>query len=79
MSSVTTERDYDVVVLGAGSGRSVLSEELAHLRTAIIDCGPYGGTCLNRGCIPTKMFLHVAEVAGSLPELSRLGVDARVD
>jgi len=79
VSGMTTVRSYDVVVLGAGSGRSVLSEELAHLRTAIIDCGPYGGTCLNRGCIPTKMFLHVAEVAGSLPDLSRLGVDAHVD
>lgn len=74
-----TVREYDVVVLGAGSGRVVLSRELGHLRTAIVDSGPYGGTCLNRGCIPSKMFLHVAEVAGSLPGLNRLGVEAHVD
>ena len=74
-----TTRHYDIVVLGAGSGRMVLDEQFQGLRTAIIDHGPYGGTCLNRGCIPSKMFLHVAESAASVPELARLGVDARVD
>lgn len=73
------ERHYDVLVLGAGSGRMVLDESLAHLRTAIVDEGPYGGTCLNRGCIPSKMFLHVADLAAAVPDAARLGLDAHVD
>jgi len=54
---------YDLVILGAGSGNMIAGHEFSHLRVAIVDRGPFGGTCLNRGCIPSKMYLHTAEVA----------------
>ncbi|MEI2776989.1 MAG: mycothione reductase [Tetrasphaera sp.] len=78
--SASGDEHYDILVLGAGSGRMVLDEAVVSGRhTAIVDPGPYGGTCLNRGCIPTKMFLHVAGAAHGVPDLARLGVDAHVD
>ncbi|WP_299055976.1 mycothione reductase [uncultured Nocardioides sp.] len=56
---------YDLVILGAGSGNMIAGHDFSHLRVAIVDRGPFGGTCLNRGCIPSKMYLHTAEVAHS--------------
>ena len=70
---------FDLVVVGAGSGNSLLTPELADLRVAIVERGDFGGTCLNRGCIPSKMLVHVADVAQSARHADRLGVDARVD
>ena len=46
-----------------------------HRRVAIIDSGVFGGTCLNRGCIPTKMFAYPSQLAASTAKASRLGVD----
>jgi mycothione reductase len=53
---------YDVVVLGAGSGNMVIDERFASKRVALVDSGDVGGTCLNRGCIPSKMFVHTADL-----------------
>lgn len=73
-------RHYDLLVIGAGSGRMVLNEAVVSGRhTAIVDAGPYGGTCLNRGCIPSKMLVHAAEVAATVRDAARFGVDARVE
>ncbi|MEU8589267.1 mycothione reductase [Streptomyces sp. NPDC048664] len=72
-------RHYDLVVLGAGSGNMLLDERLAHLRTAIVEPGRFGGTCLNRGCIPSKMFVVAAEAAENARAAARLGVRASVD
>lgn len=54
---------YDVVVLGAGPGGYIAAIKAgrAGLKTALIEKDSLGGTCLNRGCIPTKHFLHVAD------------------
>ena len=70
---------FDLVVVGAGSGNSLLTPELEHLNVAIVERGDFGGTCLNRGCIPSKMLVHVADVAQSARHADRLGVAARVD
>lgn len=71
--------DVDIAVIGSGSGNSLLTDELADRTFAIIEGGDvFGGTCLNVGCIPTKMYVHVAEVATALREGGRLGVDATV-
>ena len=54
---------YDLAIIGTGSGNSILDEHYANKRVAICEQGTFGGTCLNVGCIPTKMFVYVAEVA----------------
>lgn len=54
---------YDIAIIGTGSGNSILDERYASKRAAICEQGTFGGTCLNVGCIPTKMFVYAAEVA----------------
>lgn len=71
---------FDLMILGSGSGNSILDERFADWKVAIVDKGvgsrgSFGGTCLNVGCIPTKMFVHTADVAGSPEAGARLGVD----
>ncbi|MFW6773856.1 mycothione reductase [Nocardioides sp. CPCC 205120] len=70
---------YDVVVLGAGSGNTIVDDRFSHLRVAIVERGPYGGTCVNRGCIPSKMFVHAAEVASAALRGPALGLRTRHD
>ncbi|MDX3761896.1 mycothione reductase [Streptomyces sp. AK02-04a] len=67
-------RHYDLVVLGAGSGNMLLNEEFDHLETAIVEPDRFGGTCLNRGCIPSKMFVIAADAAEDARAAERLGV-----
>ena len=69
---------FDLVIVGAGSGNSLLTPELEDRRVAIVERGDFGGTCLNRGCIPSKMLVHVADVAESVRHSGRLGVTAHV-
>ncbi|HVW44730.1 MAG TPA: mycothione reductase [Amycolatopsis sp.] len=66
---------YDLVIVGTGSGNSILDPRFADWKTAIVEKGVFGGTCLNVGCIPTKMFVHTADVAATPSVSSRLGVD----
>ncbi|WIX78721.1 mycothione reductase [Amycolatopsis carbonis] len=66
---------YDLVVVGTGSGNSILDDRFTHLKTAIVEKGAFGGTCLNVGCIPTKMFVYTADVAATPSHSSRFGVD----
>ncbi|MEX5637500.1 mycothione reductase [Parafrankia sp. FMc2] len=70
---------YDLIVLGAGSGNMLPGDDLRHLRTAIVEPDRFGGTCLNRGCIPTKMFVVAAEAASNARAAARLGIHATVD
>ena len=60
-----SETHYDLIVIGSGSGLNVASAAVNQLgwRVAIIEKEPVGGTCLNRGCIPSKMVIHAADVA----------------
>ncbi len=73
-----TARSFDLVIVGTGSGNSIVGPEFDGWSVAIIERGVFGGTCLNRGCIPTKMFVYVADLAESLRHASRLGLDAQV-
>lgn len=69
--------DVDIAVIGSGSGNSLLTDDLSDRSFAMIEGGSvFGGTCLNVGCIPTKMYVHVAEIATMVREGGRLGVDA---
>ena len=70
---------YDLAIIGTGSGNSILDERYEQMSVAICEQGVFGGTCLNVGCIPTKMFVYAAEVAQVVDESSRFGVDAHID
>ena len=71
---------YDVVILGGGSGgyACALRAVQLGLRVALIEKDKVGGTCLHRGCIPTKALLHAAEVADSTRESEQFGVIAEL-
>jgi mycothione reductase len=70
---------YDIAIIGTGSGNSILDDRYADKRAAICEQGTFGGTCLNVGCIPTKMFVYAAEVAATIRGAARYGVDAHID
>jgi dihydrolipoamide dehydrogenase len=72
---------YDIVILGGGSGGYACALRAAELgkRVALIERGRVGGTCLHRGCIPTKALLHAAEVADLARESGNFGVRATLD
>ena len=59
---VTTE-NYDLVIIGAGSGNSIIGPEMDGWRIAMVERWAFGGTCLNRGCIPSKMLIYAADLA----------------
>ncbi len=71
---------YDVLVLGGGSGGYACALRSAQLglRVALIERDKLGGTCLHRGCIPTKALLHAAEVADTARDGARFGVNSSV-
>ena len=57
-------RDFDLIVIGSGSGLDVANAAAQHgMKVAIIEKSRMGGTCLNRGCIPSKLLIHSADVA----------------
>ncbi|WP_224401172.1 mycothione reductase [Pseudonocardia sp. ICBG1034] len=72
-------RHHDLAVIGAGSGSSIIDSRFDHLDVAVVEHGRFGGTCLNVGCIPTKMYVHAAHVADTVREAHRYGIDATVD
>ncbi|KAB1643965.1 mycothione reductase [Gulosibacter chungangensis] len=74
-SSTAPIEEFDLIIIGAGSGNSIPAPELKHLKIAIVDDGRwFGGTCLNAGCIPTKMFVRPADLVRNVREAGRLGV-----
>ncbi|WP_411731709.1 mycothione reductase [Paeniglutamicibacter sp.] len=70
---------YDLAIIGSGSGNSLITEHWDGRKVAIIDAGIFGGTCLNVGCIPTKMFVYPAQLAASVAEAKALGVSMTFD
>ena len=72
------DHNFDVVILGGGSGGYAAALRSAQLgkRVALIEKDKLGGTCLHRGCIPTKALLHAAEVADVTREAGNFGVNA---
>lgn len=72
---------YDLVIVGAGSGGYACALRAAQLglSVALVEKDKVGGTCLHRGCIPTKAILHAAEIADGAREGAKFGVHATVD
>lgn len=67
---------YDLVIVGSGSGNAI-PHYLDDWKIAVIERDVFGGTCLNRGCIPSKMFVLPADVVEEARHSARLGVDVR--
>lgn len=77
---MSTSRDVDLVVLGGGTANKVASNAAAAgLETVLVEKGPIGGTCLNRGCNPSKMLIQHANRRNAVADADRFGIDATVD
>jgi mycothione reductase len=72
-------QSFDLIVIGSGSGLTVSSEAAGRgLSVAVVENGPFGGTCLNRGCIPSKMLIHSADVMEMIRRAELFGITAQV-
>lgn len=76
-----TVHEFDLVILGGGSGGYAAALRAAELgkTVALIEKDKVGGTCLHRGCIPTKALLHAAEIADHVRSASHVGITATLD
>jgi dihydrolipoamide dehydrogenase len=73
-------KEYDVIVVGSGAGMNVAAEIHARgMSVAVVEHGPMGGTCLNRGCIPTKILTYVADLIVQTRHANELNVTAKVE
>ncbi|MDU0477942.1 mycothione reductase [Staphylococcus chromogenes] len=70
-------KHYDLIIIGTGSGNSIPGPEFDHQSIAIIEEGTFGGTCLNVGCIPTKMYVYAADIAREIDGAARYGISAQ--
>lgn len=69
---------HDLVIIGSGSGNAVVDESFADLDVAIVEEDRFGGTCLNVGCIPSKMLAHTAHVIDTVRAAGAFGVEAEL-
>ena len=73
-------KKFDLMVIGSGSGLEVSSQAADRgLSVAVVEEGPFGGTCHNRGCIPSKMLIHCADVMETIQSSERFGIKAKVE
>ena len=72
--------EFDLIVIGSGSGLDVASAMASRgNKVAVVEPGRLGGTCLNRGCIPSKMLIHRADIIREIEGSERFGIDASVN
>jgi len=73
-------KEYGLIVIGSGAGMNVVDAALERgLKVAIVEEGPLGGTCLNRGCIPSKVLVHAADAIRDAEDAARAGVRLRLE
>lgn len=73
-------QEYDFLVIGSGSGLDVANAAVQRGQSvAVVEKGRLGGTCLNRGCIPSKMLLYHAEVLETIERADEFGIEASID
>lgn len=71
---------FDLIVIGSGSGLDVASAMASRgNKVAVIEPGRLGGTCLNRGCIPSKMLIHRADIIQEIKDAEKFGIQASVE
>ncbi|MFB6186206.1 MAG: FAD-dependent oxidoreductase, partial [Halobacteriaceae archaeon] len=72
--------DFDLLVFGGGTGNTVASAAAKEgMDTALIEKGPLGGTCLNRGCNPSKMLIQHATVHNQIRNADEFGIEATIE
>ena len=72
-------KQYDVIVIGSGAGTIIVDEAVTKgLKVALVDKGPLGGTCLNLGCVPSKMLIYAADRIVEIQEAKKLGIVAEI-
>src|SRR3989338_6645125 len=73
-------KTFDLIVIGSGAGLNVAAGAAEEgLKVAIVEEGAMGGTCLNRGCIPSKIVIHSAEVAETIHRASEFGISVKLN
>jgi len=73
-------KKFDVLVVGSGAGLEVASfASEKDMSVAIVEEGPLGGTCLNRGCIPSKMLIHSADVVETIKSSEKFGIKSKIE
>ena len=71
--------EFDLIVVGGSSGTHVAQAAAAEgWDVAVIERGPLGGACVTRGCVPSKMLIHAADIAQTVREAERFGIGAAV-
>ena len=70
---------FALAVLGSGSGNVSIPDHLGDGQVALIERGSFGGTCINRGCIPTKMFSYTADLALQVRRAHQFGLSATLE
>lgn len=70
---------FDLIVIGSGAGMNVAADAInSGMRVAVIEHGPMGGTCLNNGCIPSKILFYPADVIRTLNDAASIGVKGNI-
>ena len=73
-------KKFDVLVVGSGAGLEVASYAAQNgMSVALVEEGSLGGTCLNRGCIPSKMLIHSADVAETIKNSEKFGIKSNIE
>ncbi len=72
--------EFDVLVIGSGSGMLIASAAVeSGYKVALVENGKMGGTCINVGCVPSKMLIYPADVTAQIAEAQKVGVNASVN
>ncbi|MGD9962716.1 MAG: dihydrolipoyl dehydrogenase [Thermoplasmata archaeon] len=73
-------KEYGLIVIGSGAGMNLVDLPLQRgERVAVVEEGPLGGTCLNRGCIPSKVLIHAADVIREAEAAAQVGVRLKLE
>ena len=71
---------FDVLVIGSGSGMLIASAAVEQgFKVALVEQGKMGGTCINVGCVPSKMLIYPADVLATLKDAEKLGINSTVN
>jgi mycothione reductase len=69
---------FSLVIIGSGSGNVVVPKDRSRGPVALIESGAFGGTCINRGCIPSKILIQTAQVAAQVRHAPEFGIEAKL-